>query len=107
MRRAAPGEFARCREVAVERAERKGPRAMRRNLCGLADLKQLDERGRKLDDAVMCAPRMLVARAYVEAKPPIKIGGGIEVAHGMDDMIEAASHRCDTTPSGCARPLPR
>ena len=50
---------------------------------------------------------MLVARTYGEAKSPIKIGGSIEVAHGVDDMIEAASHRCDTTPTGYARLLPR
>jgi phosphoribosylformimino-5-aminoimidazole carboxamide ribonucleotide (ProFAR) isomerase len=52
-------------------------------------------------------PWVLVARAYGEAKSPIEIGGGIEVAHGVDDMIEAAGHRYDTTPTGYARPLPR
>jgi len=56
---------------------------------------------------IVRTPRVLVARTYGEAKSPIKIGGRIEVAYGVDDMIEAASHRCDTTPTGYARLLPR
>jgi hypothetical protein len=33
-----------------------------------------------------------VARADGEAEPPIQLGAGIEIAHGMNDMVETARH---------------
>ena len=46
----------------------------------------------KLDDGVMRAPGMPVARADGEAEAAIKLRRRVEIAHGMDDMVEAAGH---------------
>ena len=59
--------------------QRKRMWRVRRNLFRFADRQQFDVGTVDLNDAVVRAPRMLVARAYGEAKPPVKIGGGIEV----------------------------
>src|SRR5262249_16243902 len=80
--------FARGDEVAVERADAKGPRATRRNLCGLADLEQLDERGLELHDAIVRAPGMDVACTDRKSEPAIEVARGIEVADDMHDMVD-------------------
>ena len=41
---------------------------------------------------ILRAPGMAVARADREAEPPVQIGRGVEIAHRMDDVIEAARH---------------
>ena len=46
----------------------------------------------KLDEVVLRAPRMPVAGADGEAEPPIESGGRVEIAHGMNDMVETARH---------------
>jgi len=43
----------------------------------------------KLHDTVTRAPRMLVARADREAEALIQLRRGVEIADGMDDVIEA------------------
>src|SRR4029077_19742085 len=58
---------------------------------------QFDEEARQLDQVIVRAPRMLVARAHTEAEATVKLGRGLEIAHGMDDMVEAAGHRCHFT----------
>ena len=47
----------------------------------------------------MRAPGMAVARADREAEPPVQIGAGIEIAHGMDDVIETAAMVSALSPS--------
>src|SRR5713226_8936274 len=61
-------------------------------LLGLRHGQELDEEARQLDDMIVGAPGMPVARADGEAEPAIERGRGVEVAHGMDDMVEAAPH---------------
>ncbi len=51
-----------------------------------------DEEAGKLHEVIMRAPGMAVARPDREAEPPIGVGRGVEVAHGMDDMVEASGH---------------
>ena len=41
---------------------------------------------------VVCPPRMAIARAHGKAESAIKVGGGIKIAHRMDNMIETAGH---------------
>src|SRR6476469_6812212 len=54
---------------------------------------QLDEKSRKLDDVIVSAPRMPVARTDGEAEPTIEPGRPLEIAHRMDDMVKTARHR--------------
>ena len=95
-------------EVAVERAERKAARCVRRRLRRVGESQDFDVAAGKLHDVVLRAPfrRMAVARADGEAKPPIEIGGRLEIAHGVNDMVEAARHRAFSgsprTPSAAA-----
>src|ERR1700730_9686877 len=55
-------------------------------LLRLGHRQQFDEEARQLDQVIVRAPRMLVARAHTEAEATIKLGRGLEIAHGMDDM---------------------
>ena len=71
----------------MEGAERERPRCMCHDLLGLGDFQELDEAVGQLHDAVVGAPRMLVARADGEAEARIKRAGGIEVVHGVHDMV--------------------
>ena len=85
-------------EIAVERAERKMPRAVRHGPRRVAEAEQFQIDAGQLDDVIFRAPlrRMTVARADGEAQPPIEIGGGVEIAHRMHDVVEAARHAgCD------------
>src|SRR5262249_52079406 len=81
-------------EVAVERAERKDVRRVRRRVRRVGKCEKLDEYAVELDDAVLCPPdlRVQVARPHGEADALIERAGGIEVAHRLGDMIEAARH---------------
>src|SRR6478672_9729112 len=54
---------------------------------------QFDEKSRKLDDVIVSAPRMPVARTDGEAEPTIEPGRPLEIAHRMDHMIKTAGHR--------------
>src|SRR5262249_52735113 len=93
-------------EILIVRPEHRRE-AVGADLLPLCQCQQFNENAWQLNDVIVRPPWVPVARAYGEAKSPIEIGGGIEVAHGVDDMIETASHRCDTTPTGYARLLPR
>ena len=62
-------------------------------LVGLGHRQQLDEEARKLDEVIVRAPGMPVARADRKAEPPVEIGGRVEIAHRVDDVVEAARHR--------------
>ena len=53
---------------------------------------QLDKAARELHDVVVRAPWVTVARADGKAETAIERGGGIEIAHRMNDMVEAARH---------------
>lgn len=80
--------------VAVERAERKGPRPVLGDPRGLRDGEQFDKAAGKLDDPVLGSPRrrMPVARADVETDRPIQRRCGVEIMHRMNDVIDAARH---------------
>jgi hypothetical protein len=65
---------------------------VRRNPVGLADGQQLDEKAIELDDAIVGAPRMAIARADDEAEPLIERRRRVEVVHRMNDMVESPRH---------------
>jgi hypothetical protein len=44
---------------------------------------------------------MAIARADGEAEAAIKRGGRVEIAHGMDDMVETAGHNRNLAGSRC------
>jgi len=54
---------------------------------------QFDKEAGKLDQLIVGAPRMPVARADGEAEPPVELGCRLEIAHRMDDVVEPAGHR--------------
>ncbi len=56
----------------------------------LAHRDELDEHAGKLNDAIVRAPWMLVARAHREAERRIALAHSIEVVHRMNDVIEPA-----------------
>src|SRR5665213_1859180 len=73
-------------------------RAVRDDPRRVAQAKQFQIDAGQLDDVIFRAPfrRMTVARADGEAQPPIKSGGGVEIAHCMHDVVETARHAvCD------------
>jgi hypothetical protein len=53
---------------------------------------QLQKMVRKLNDVVLGAPRMMVARADIEAEPLIKRSLAAEIAGRVDDMVDGARH---------------
>ena len=61
-------------------------------LVGFRDRQHFDEVAGELDDVVVGPPGVAVARADGEAHAAIEGRSGVEVAHGMDDMVEAAGH---------------
>ncbi len=61
-------------------------------LVGLGQRQQLDEKAGELHDGIMRAPGVAVARADLKAEPAIKRGRRVKIAHGMNDVIEAAGH---------------
>src|SRR5262249_22333947 len=76
----------------VERADKRR-KAIASELFRLCHGEQFDEEAGKLDQMIVGTPCMAVARADGEAEPPIKFGGRVEVAHGMDHVVEPAGHR--------------
>jgi hypothetical protein len=54
---------------------------------------QLDEEAGKLNDVIVGASRMAIARPNREAELAMELGSGVEIAHGVDDVIETAGHR--------------
>ena len=89
--------LARLQEAPVEIAEQNRD-AIVAELRRLRHRQHLDEEAWQLHDVIMRAPGVAVARADREAKPPVQIGAGIEIAHGMDDVIEAPGHGFGTLP---------
>ena len=81
----------RFQEIAVEPPEQLG-NAVVAELLRLGQGQYLDEESRKLHDAVMRAPGMAIARADCEADAAIEIRRRVEIAHGMNDMVETAGH---------------
>src|SRR5262249_40852790 len=61
-------------------------------LFRLRHREQFDKEAGQLDQVVMGAPRMTVARADGEAEPSIELGCRLEIAHSMDDVVESAGH---------------
>src|SRR5262249_37239901 len=60
---------------------------------GPRPVQRFDEKAGRLDQVIVSAPRMLVARADGEAEPTIELGRRLEIAHRMDDVVDAAGHR--------------
>ena len=81
-----------------EGAEAEGAGLVRGDGSALAHRDQLDEGAGELDEPVLGAPRMPIARSDLEAETPIEASGFVEVADGNDEMIDPAGHRalsCD------------
>src|ERR1700722_18648705 len=78
-------------KIAARRAEQARKRVAP-ELFGLRDGQELDEEAGKLDQPVVRAPRMAVARATREAEPLVGRGPRVEIADRMNDMVEAARH---------------
>src|SRR5260221_14741832 len=70
-------------------------RCVRYNSGWVRDGQQFDERARQLNNMVLCSPsgRVTIARADLKAETAIKIDCGIEIAHRVNDMVEATGHR--------------
>src|SRR5205807_7274564 len=83
--------FASRQKRLVEAAEMRRE-AVAAELLRLRHREQFDEETRQLNHLVVRSPRMPIASADGEAEPAIKLCPGVEVAHGMDDVIEAARH---------------
>src|SRR5262249_42277387 len=75
-------------EGAEQRREAIAPKLLR-----LGHGQQLEEEAPKLDQVVMRGPRMLVARGDSENEAAVELRRRLPIAHGMDDMVEAAGHR--------------
>jgi hypothetical protein len=78
-------------KVAVIGAEQNREAVIAKSV-GLGQRQQLDEETGKLDDMVMRTPGMAIARADLKTETAIERGGCVEIAHRMDDVIEAAGH---------------
>ena len=79
------------KEAAIEAAEHHRETIVTK-LVRLGNRQYLDEESRKLDDVIVRAPGMAVARADREAKPPIEFGRRIEIADRMDNVIETTGY---------------
>jgi hypothetical protein len=77
------------------------------DLVRLGERQQLNEEAGQLDNVIVRAPWVPVARADRKAQAPIKIGCGVEIAHGVNNMIQSAGHGRRVTPAGFARLLRR
>ena len=75
----------------VEAAEQ-GGEAFAAELLGLGDRQQLDEETGQLDEVIVRAPGMAVARPDGETEGTVERCRRIEVAHRMNDMIKTARH---------------
>src|SRR6185295_14392927 len=62
----------------------------RRDLVRPRDRQKLDEAIGELHDPIVGAPRVAVARPDREAELFIKFARGVEIAHRMHDVIDAA-----------------
>jgi len=79
-------------EVAVVGAELSG-KTIAAELVRFSQRQQLDEATRKLNNVIMRAPRVTIARTDGETESAVQIGRRIEVSYGMDDMVETSRHR--------------
>jgi hypothetical protein len=59
----------------------------------LGHRQNFNEEPGKLDDVIMRAPGMAVARADGEAHAAVQLGARVEIADGVGDVIEAVVHR--------------
>ena len=85
-------------EIAVRRAEQ-ARELVAAELVGLRDREELDEEAGKLDQPVVGAPRMAVARADREAEPLVARGRCVEVVDCVNDMVETARHPASLSPT--------
>ena len=67
-------------------------KSVRTELVWLGERHELDKNAGKLNDPVVRAPRMPVARADGKPEPFIQFSRAVEIAHGVNDMIETAAH---------------
>ena len=73
---------------------KQGREAVAAKLVRLGQRQKFDEEARQLNDVIMRAPGMTVARADGKAELAIKFGGGVEIAHRMHHVVETARHSC-------------
>ncbi len=66
---------------------------MRRDRRALPHRNQLQEHARELDDAVLGAPRVAVARADPESQRLVESAGSIEIVNGEDEVVYPAGHQ--------------
>ena len=85
--------FAVAQVILDESAEAEGAGLMGRDGSALAYRDQFDEGARKLDDPVLGAPGMPVARADLEAEALIEVSGLVEIMDGNDEMVDPAGHQ--------------
>ena len=76
----------------VKRAEKRRDR-LASKLLQLDHRQQFEKTSWKLYNVIVRAPGMAVARPDGETQPPIEIGSRIEVAHRVNDVVEAARQR--------------
>ncbi len=81
-------------EERLVEAPEQGREPVAPELLRLRHGEQFDEEAGKLDQPIVRAPRMLVARSNNKAEPAIQLVRRVEIAHRMDDMVEAARHYC-------------
>jgi hypothetical protein len=84
--------FAALERIAMKGAERERARAMRHDLLRFLDGQQLEIESGKLDDAVVRSPGMPITSAHGKAEALVKCPGRIEIADGVNNMIETARH---------------
>ena len=68
---------------------------MRSNVCWISERQKFDEAAGKLEDVIFGPPcrRMPIARSDGKAQPLIERSRGLEIAHGVNDVVKAARLR--------------
>ena len=78
-------------KVALERAEGKRPRTVRRNLLASPTVRSSTKK-HELHHTVVRAPRWRLRAPTMKPAPLIERRARVEIAHRMNDMVEAARH---------------
>src|SRR5205823_7021161 len=81
-------------ELPVEVTEQRRE-ALTCQLVRLGDCEQFHKKSGKLHKLIVGAPGVAVACPDHEPHAAIEVGRGVEVAHGMNDVVETAGHGHD------------
>jgi hypothetical protein len=82
-------------------SEGEDTRCMRRRRGGCGQRDQFEEATVELNQPVLGAPGVHIARANLEAKPPVERGLSLKITGGQHEMVDAAGGG-DGHPSGIA-----